>query len=225
MERELAAQTPLEEALEGLSLDLYLPDGSELYATGLKLPPGVSFEDWQRCVSDLEDRLVRAALEGQVCLMALGDALEYGERAYGEKYAQAVEQTGKPYGSLANVAWVARNVPLPVRRPELTFSHHQAVAPLDDAKAQKCWLDKAVKEEWSYRELRAAMQEDEDRGNGLDPAAARAGRALDRALAALTEDGVAEGDWAALVVERLLEPLVKKRWQLRHIVLGLLEEV
>jgi hypothetical protein len=42
---------------------------------------------------------------------APGDALNYGETRYGERYSQAMEVTGHSYQSLANYAWVAKAVP------------------------------------------------------------------------------------------------------------------
>lgn len=65
----------------------------------------------------------------RTCWM-LGDWLNEGERAWGEKYAQAHKDTLISIGTLANYAWVTREYPAewPVARQyaeHLSFSHHK----------------------------------------------------------------------------------------------------
>ena len=85
------------------------------------------------------------------------DLLLYGEAKYGEKYTQAVEATGKQAGTLMTEVWVAKAVPVERRREELTFAHHQEVAALD-ADEQTQWLDTAVTEDLSAKELRQQIK-------------------------------------------------------------------
>jgi len=75
--------------------------------------------------------------------MWLGDLLNYGEAAYGEKYSQAIDATGLSYSTLANVASVAKRVPISRRREDLTFGHHEAVAKLEPQQ-QVDWLEHAA---------------------------------------------------------------------------------
>lgn len=82
----------------------------------------------------------------------VGDWLNYGSHRYGEKYTQAIEETPFSEGTLRNICWVAGRVPTEVRRPELSFRHHQVVAPLEPEQ-QKRLLALAVEHKLSTREL------------------------------------------------------------------------
>jgi hypothetical protein len=86
----------------------------------------------------------------------LGDLLNLGNNLYGEKYTQAVELTGFDYGTLANDSSVARAIPQPIRKPELSFEHHRVVAKLNPEDQEK-WLDKAVDENLTVKELRREL--------------------------------------------------------------------
>ena len=59
---------------------------------------------------------------------AIGDALNYGQKRYGEKYAQAMDATGCAYQSLANWSWVSNHVPISNRVAGLSWTHHRLVA-------------------------------------------------------------------------------------------------
>ena len=88
-----------------------------------------------------------------VIQLAIGDLLNYMQGRFGEAYAQALEASDYTSGTAANVQWVARSVPPEVRRLELNFDHHRAVAPLP-VEQQAEWLEKAEKESLSARALR-----------------------------------------------------------------------
>jgi len=79
------------------------------------------------------------------------------ERAYGEKYAQALDSTDWEYQTLRDAAWVAGRVEMSRRRDNLTWSHHREVAALDPDD-QDGWLDRAEAEGWSRNELRRAIK-------------------------------------------------------------------
>lgn len=102
-------------------------------------------EQWLEC-----GKFIRHA--EQSLMFWMGDWLNYGEEAYGEKYSQALESKDFVYGTLRNAAYVARKVPLIRRRPELSFSHHHFVAALDP-KDQIIMLDEAVRNKLSCDEL------------------------------------------------------------------------
>lgn len=57
----------------------------------------------------------------------------HGERAYGRKYAAALERTGYDYGTLRDAKGVATSVELSRRRDNLTWAHHREVAALGPA--------------------------------------------------------------------------------------------
>lgn len=70
----------------------------------------------------------------------IGDWLNYGEKAYGKKYAEVVEKTGMDYQTLRDWKWVAGAVELSCRQDNLSFEHHKAVAGLEPPE-QKKWLN------------------------------------------------------------------------------------
>ena len=57
-----------------------------------------------------------------------GDWLAYGERTYGETYAQAAAIAKREVKTMQNYAYVASNVTVSRRREDLSWTHHAAVA-------------------------------------------------------------------------------------------------
>lgn len=110
-----------------------------------------SFAEWSAMMAQVLH--VRGALPWWT-----GDLLTYGECAYGEAYAQAIEVTGYEYQTLANYASVCRRVPPERRQPELSFSHHALVAALlpED---QTYWLHEAWDLYWTTSDLRDALRD------------------------------------------------------------------
>lgn len=83
----------------------------------------------------------------------LGDLLNYGEKVFGETYAQAAAVTGLSDRTLSNICSVCRYVPRSRRRKNLSFAHHEVVAYLDP-QLQDEYLSKAVQNRWTRQELR-----------------------------------------------------------------------
>jgi DNA modification methylase len=124
--------------------------GFKLQKTGL-LPIGSpTFEQWQEC-----GQFIQKA-SGAVQLW-LGDWLNYGEHKWGEKYAQAIEDTGLEYQTLKNAAWVAGKIDLSRRRDDLSYNHHLEVASLEPEQQDKV-LDWAIKEGASTRDVRQKVK-------------------------------------------------------------------
>lgn len=119
--------------------------------TGLVVDGEPTIEEWDAYGCGL-----RAVAEGVNWLR--GDWLTYGEHAYGEMYAQAVNSTDYAEGSLRNMKYVAANVPMEVRRADLPYSHHIEVAKLDDPDEQARWLKRASDRDWSRRDLAVAIE-------------------------------------------------------------------
>ena len=123
---------------------------ARLTPAGMELPSDLSFEEWEDVGRGLR------AIEGAVQWW-IGDWLNYGERKYGEKYAQAVEATGYAYDTLRVMAYVAGKVETDRRRSVLSFSHHAEVAGLEPPE-QDALLTAAESGEWSKNELRRAVK-------------------------------------------------------------------
>jgi hypothetical protein len=91
----------------------------------------------------------------------IGDWLGYGEtKKWGETYQQLVEETGKKIETLYDYAYVASNVQISVRTEKLTFGHHKLVAAMTPEEQQR-WLQSAVDNDFSVRQLRAAINNEQ----------------------------------------------------------------
>lgn len=126
--------------------------------TALQLPSKLSFDEWEGVGRTLGQ--IEKAVQWWI-----GDWLNYGERVYGERYAQAMDVTGLEYNTLATYAWVAREVETSRRREHLSFAHHREVAALEPPK-QESWLMEAEDSEWSRNRLRDEIK---GRSNGSEP--------------------------------------------------------
>ena len=124
-------------------------DGFEFTPTGLVVKGEPTFDVWQAVGQRLQQ--IEAAVQWWI-----GDWLNYGEQAFGENFAQAVEETAYTSGSLANMKWVSARVPSSLRNDKLSYNHHVAVAPLPPDE-QEAWLDKAEAEGLNVKQLRAAI--------------------------------------------------------------------
>lgn len=143
---------------DGLALLTTAPDACSLIRNGLRITPDVTFEQWAAIGRSLD------AL-GRSLQFAVGDWINFGENHYGEMYSQAVEFTTYDYHSLINLAAVARRVPMSLRKDELSYSHHAAVAYLNNSETQVQLLDEADQNDWTVRQLRARVREEQHNPN------------------------------------------------------------
>ena len=118
-----------------------IPDNVHVSEAGIRFTGDLSYEHWEHLMTVL----VKMETAFQ---WALGDALNYGEGRYGEKYTQAMELTGHTYQSLANYSWVARNIPMHVRNPLLSWTHHRVVCKLSTDEQERL-LTEAFQKQWS----------------------------------------------------------------------------
>ena len=116
--------------------------------TALTLPEKLEYGEWARTGLAL-------ARMGKAVQFWLGDWLLYGESAFGEEMAQAATETGYSEESLRGMLWVASRIPPSVRRPTLSWSHHQVVAGSD---MPGIHLMNAETNNWSVKQLREAVR-------------------------------------------------------------------
>jgi len=124
----------------------------EFGAASLKIVGRPTFEQWAEMFETLK------AMEKAIQFW-LGDLLNYGEHAYGEKYSQFLEY--RAYSTLATYSWVARQIPSSERVEKLTFEHHRCVAHLPSPD-QSQWLSRAEDEGWSTRRLASEIATEND---------------------------------------------------------------
>jgi hypothetical protein len=63
----------------------------------------------------------------------IGDVINFGRSKWGEKYNQALNQTGRAYSTLAHYASVAARITPDKRHGALSFDHHRTILTLGDA--------------------------------------------------------------------------------------------
>lgn len=118
---------------------------------GVAIDGTPSFEEWQEAMT-----FTQRSESG--VMWWIGDLLNEGEKRYGETYTQAIGSSDYSYETVKQAKYVAGAVELCTRIHNLSWKHHQIVAPLD-SKAQAKWLKKASANSWSSAELRKAIKE------------------------------------------------------------------
>lgn len=174
---------------------------------GLRIPPGLTYNGWERAGVQLSRILDSSA-------WCLGDWLVCGQENYADRYVRAIEAAGLDYQTLRNYAWVARRFQLERRRELLSFQHHAEVASLDVGE-QDQWLDRAEEGRWSRNELRRQL-----RGARLDkkaaadstsliPRVAVARERVERWRAAAQQADDRLENWMVLILDRAAEDMLK----------------
>lgn len=118
---------------------------------------------------------------GRACGWWMGDWLNFGSAAYGQKYSRAARISKYEVQTLMNMAYVASRFDPSRRRESVSWSHHAELAPLL-AEDQDRWLDRVEADRLTVRDLRqelrreaAAKDSGRRRGSsGQDLAVARA---------------------------------------------------
>lgn len=123
----------------------------ELSKTSLKFKREVTKEQWGQVFSGLK------TIEGCVQFW-IGDCLKYREQKWG-MYEDVVEEGSRELKTIQNIKYVSDSVESSRRREDLSFTHHSEVAPLEPQKQEE-YLQKAVDNDWTVRELRDAIKED-----------------------------------------------------------------
>lgn len=97
---------------------------------------------------------MRFGAVGRALPWLIGDWVNFGGTAYGEKYTGAIEITRLEVGTLMKLAYVAHNFERERRRADLLWTHHRAAAALAPPIADQL-LERAADNRWSTRMLRA----------------------------------------------------------------------
>lgn len=122
----------------------------------LILHPALELDEWAPVGIRL--RQVKEWLQ-----FAIGDWLNHGEAHYGEMYSQAATDTGMPEETLMILKYVSSRVAPESRIKDLTWSHHREVAKFPPEE-QTRWLEMALQEHWSVRDLREALKKAAGKG-------------------------------------------------------------
>ena len=144
------------------SITLGEPAGVQRTRTGLTFSRTVTIDEWIDFGRKLKQ--VEGAIQWWI-----GDWLRYGEKTYGEKYAEALEATEYEEGSLRTIKWVSGAVEMSLRRDNLSWSHHKEVAALEPEEQAKL-LDWTEKENVSVKDLRAEIKQKDQPAPAPNPA-------------------------------------------------------
>lgn len=106
-------------------------------------------EQWSECL----DYLMHV---GRSIHWWIGDLLVYGERRWGEMYAEMIERTGYEPRTLRTLKWVASQIEPARRWDDLTFAHHKEVAGIAPDH-QDTILARAEREGWTREMVRHAV--------------------------------------------------------------------
>lgn len=133
----------------GLALLAELERSGAVTSTSLNLPPDLPYDQYEALAS-MFGQLHRTSQ------WLIGDLLNFGEKVYGETYAQAEELTGLAPQTLANYSSVCSRIPRSRRRSKVNFSLHAEVASMTPDE-QKKWLKLSEENQWTRVQLRDAI--------------------------------------------------------------------
>ena len=125
-------------------------------ASGLWLKGNTPFKEWEKIGSHLKK------IGGAVQLW-LGDWINFGEKAYGEKYSQATEGTHYELQTLQGYSSIAKRTENTRKKlgsnPTLLLgAHWDLIADRPEAEQEK-WVKKTTDNNWTIKELREAIKE------------------------------------------------------------------
>tara|TARA_R110000744_G_scaffold271950_2_gene384988 strand:- start:211 stop:858 length:648 start_codon:yes stop_codon:yes gene_type:complete len=120
-------------------------------------PDQQTYDEWER-----DGKLLRTMHHNLPWL--LGDWLNYGQAAFGEKYSQALDQWDFEIDTLYHYSMVAAGFPAARRRTstsstgfQLTWTHYRRLLSMAEID-QEVWLGRAFRESLSVRELDQAIR-------------------------------------------------------------------
>ena len=129
---------------------------------GIEFKKGTPKDVWLNAVEGLTKMFESSHRLHIRVMFLLGDALTFGEAAYGEEYAQAIDMTRKVMQlsekSIKNAAWICSSIDPSLRRETLTFAHHEVVAALPPAE-QKEFLDQSEAENLTVSGLKKIIKD------------------------------------------------------------------
>jgi hypothetical protein len=142
-------------AMTRTSIERTLLVGFPGHATsvGYRVQENLDYDTYQKIL----DNLLAMNLGGG---WWLGDLLNQFEADYGARYTAALpdrRENASLYQMCADAKWLASKFTFSFRNEKLSLTHHRALVTLD-LDERTLWLDRAVKNGWSVRGLREALQ-------------------------------------------------------------------
>jgi hypothetical protein len=125
-------------------------DDVEYLEGELVIPTGLPYAEWERLGELLKFRRRNIGFW-------IGDWYNWGQEHYGEKFSQALDETGYAKHTIQNAASVAKAIPPSRRRNDVPFGYHAEVAALPPKQADRL-LAEASKTVMPRAQLRAKVR-------------------------------------------------------------------
>lgn len=130
--------------------------------SGIELRANMPHEDWRNLAKATLDHFEETGRTHARAMFMVGDVLNYGEREYGEEYADAIDATRaairRSIKTIQNVSWISKSIPAHIRHVDtLTLAHHEVVAKLPPEE-QVSFLAAADDEELTVAELKKRVK-------------------------------------------------------------------
>ncbi|HEX8743548.1 MAG TPA: LmbU family transcriptional regulator [Thermoleophilaceae bacterium] len=119
------------------------------------------------CFKDWVEQGRRLGVMGRGAAWWIGDWVQYGNVAYGERYVRAARITGYDVQTLMNMVYVASRFEISRRREKLSWSHHSELAAMEPQEQDR-WLAHAERERLSVRDLREELRRDRHANRACD---------------------------------------------------------
>jgi len=118
--------------------------------TIIKFNDEVSFEEWQEFG-------LKAIYAEKYIQWYLGAWWNYGHKKWSREAEEFIEKIGYKKHSLKVYGWIYNAVKSSIRMDDLSFNHHQIVAPLEESEQIK-WLCQAKDNNWTVAEFRKQIK-------------------------------------------------------------------
>lgn len=127
---------------------------------GLAISPDLDRESWSKLFANVVHLAGRMSRGKDTVTAWLGDLLAQGQSAYYGQIAEYAELAGLDPGTLRNAKLVCSRIEVSWRHDTLTWAHLCEVGfAFDVPNDIRYWLDRAVKENLSSRELRRKIRQ------------------------------------------------------------------
>lgn len=136
----------------------------EMKSMGLEFKPGVPEDYWFESVKQAQGMFLGARDLSLRARFVHADALNFGEGAFKERWAQASDASESKtirlsQKTIENDCWIAGSIPIENRREMLTMEHHKTVAKLPKDR-QAHYLDFALENECSASAMKKEIVKD-----------------------------------------------------------------
>lgn len=129
---------------------------------GIEFKSSTPRDEWLDAVKRLCLMHDGAAMTRERTLMLLADSLNFGEQAYGEEFAQAIDGTREALGlspkTIANAKWVYGKIQCSFRKDGLRLGHYTAIAALEPDQQEK-YIELALQDKMSIETLKEIVRE------------------------------------------------------------------